>query len=447
MKPSRQQALLVITPIKPDHREALEALFDEIVDCDVEDNEWVPFASLTTVHFARWAILPASVDVDGRHIPDQLCFSSNYDAPLQGHLEELVNVAGESGLDVIYNHCDGYPDHPTKENRIAYLKRHRQEYTAFYVGTVGRTVLQIRQEAALRDALQAFLNSRDWSGSSAAEIRSAAQAFAFDDNQPAFAWAKNPPAGWYTPWVRVLKHGLKAIVIALIVLLLGLLVFGVLPWGVFLGSVGLLVVLFALFVLTLRYKENRDEADPVEYSCPEVRSDLVEREDLVVQNQMTSILNIKPGWFRLTTLRIVQGAINFAARFIANEGNLGGIPSIHFARWAIVDEGRRLLFLSNFDGSWENYLGDFIDKAASGLTAVWSNTVGFPKTQWLFLRGGARDEQRFKAFARKSQVTTNVWYTAYKTLSVQNINDNSKIRAGLLGDMTDAESRAWLRRF
>ena len=56
----------------------------------------------------------------------------------------------------------------------------------------------------------------------------------------------------------------------------------------------------------------------------------------------------------------------------------------------MIDNGRRLLFLSNFDGSWENYLDDFIDKASIGLTGVWSNTLKFPRTYFLVL-GGASD--------------------------------------------------------
>ena len=101
---------------------------------------------------------------------------------------------------------------------------------------------------------------------------------------------------------------------------------------------------------------------------------------------------------------------------------------------------------SNFDGSWENYLGDFIDKAAKGLTAVWSNTAGFPRSRWLLL-GGATDEHRFKAFARNSQIVTEVWYSAYKHLSVQNIINNSQIRKGLIGRQKPAETTEWLRRF
>jgi hypothetical protein len=121
---------------------------------------------------------------------------------------------------------------------------------------------------------------------------------------------------------------------------------------------------------------------------------------------------------------------------------------IHFARWVITPDGRHLIFLSNFDGSWESYLNDFIDLAASGLTAVWTHTdnaVGFPRTRWL-VREGARDEARFKAYARFSMVPTNVWYSAYPDISVANIDNNMRIRADLVAPLDRSATEAWLRR-
>jgi hypothetical protein len=125
---------------------------------------------------------------------------------------------------------------------------------------------------------------------------------------------------------------------------------------------------------------------------------------------------------------------------------LSGIPSIHFAHWSLIDGGRRLLFVSNFDGSWENYLDDFIDKAHDGLTAVWSNTVGFPRTQFL-IHGGATDGPRFKAVARDGQMVTNAWYSAYRDLTVQGIDNNSSIREHLFSSLDAAQTAVWLQRF
>ena len=51
---------------------------------------------------------------------------------------------------------------------------------------------------------------------------------------------------------------------------------------------------------------------------------------------------------------------------------------------------------------------------AQGLTAVWSNTVGFPRTRFL-VQGGATDELLFKTLTRQSQVPSLAWYSPIQT--------------------------------
>jgi hypothetical protein len=201
---------------------------------------------------------------------------------------------------------------------------------------------------------------------------------------------------------------------------------------------------FVLFLLVLRSYETRERLPKVPLVGAPI-AELTVREDRVVQNQLTNVVQIKPSWFRRVMVRAVLWAIDLLGRLVFVRGALGGIPSIHFARWVILSRGR-LLFMSNFDGSWENYLGDFIDKAAVGLTAVWSNTIGCPPAKFLVL-DGARDEQRFKAWVRENQLVTQVWYSAYRDLSVENINNNTRIRLGLIDPdtaATEARAKAWL---
>jgi hypothetical protein len=145
-------------------------------------------------------------------------------------------------------------------------------------------------------------------------------------------------------------------------------------------------------------------------------------------------------------LKVVLKFIHLGAAVVANQGSLSGITSIHFARWVVIDGGKKLLFLSNYDGSWENYLDDFIDRASNGLTAIWSNTTGFPRTSYL-IYGGAQDELLFKTLTRRSQVLSLVWYSAYPDLSVQNVQANAAIREGLFATMTADEERSWLKNF
>src|SRR5262249_31728579 len=161
-------------------------------------------------------------------------------------------------------------------------------------------------------------------------------------------------------------------------------------------------------------------------SLQDVR-EVSEREDHPesVQNELTHLVKIKPQRLRLITLRAVLWAINVVARYFQTEGVLGGISTIHYARWVIIDGGKRLLFMSNFDGSWESYLGDFIDRPVQFLTAIWSNTEGFPKTRFLTSEG-AQNEQRFKNWTREHQILTQVWYSAYPKLSLDNVLANSQ---------------------
>ena len=156
---------------------------------------------------------------------------------------------------------------------------------------------------------------------------------------------------------------------------------------------------------------------------------------------------LKPGTLRAVSTRVVLGAIDFLAHEFFTRGNLGGISSIHFARWVLVDNGQRLLFFSNYDGSWESYLGDFIDKASLGLTSVWSNTEDFPKAFFLSFKG-ATDEERFKAWTRAHQVPTQTWYSAYPELTVHNILNDRAIAAELRRRPTSKRAvRHWLQRF
>ena len=155
-----------------------------------------------------------------------------------------------------------------------------------------------------------------------------------------------------------------------------------------------------------------------------------------VQNHMISITLRKPGLTRWITLRLAFWLVLGLASRQFKPGFLGDIGTIHFARWVTLPGTRQVVFLSNYGGSWESYLEDFITKAHNGLTAVWSNTVGFPKAENLFQKG-ATDGERFKRYARQSMAPTPFWYSAYTTLSTANIRTNAAIRVGLAGAMTD----------
>jgi len=110
-----------------------------------------------------------------------------------------------------------------------------------------------------------------------------------------------------------------------------------------------------------------------------------------------------------------------------------------------MDGQKRMLFFSNFDGSWQQYLGDFIDKSGWGLTGIWSNTENFPRTRFLFT-GGAYDEEHFLAWSRYYQIPTAVWYCAYPHLSIKNVMNNTFIRNELSLNANEKQAQQFLNR-
>jgi hypothetical protein len=127
-----------------------------------------------------------------------------------------------------------------------------------------------------------------------------------------------------------------------------------------------------------------------------------------VHSYITSITTIKPD--SLQQLKAVLARFGDPARV----SPITAISTIHFARWVIIDNDTRLLFTTNFDGSWDSYINEFIEKASQGLDAIWSNCEGYPA-------GGAKDVEAFKQYVRNSEIQNTLVYSAYPDLTVKAI--------------------------
>jgi hypothetical protein len=273
-------------------------------------------------------------------------------------------------------------------------------------------------------------------------VRSMIQKYVAAD--PALAWAKTFPPRPFL--VRYHDQVLMALKVLGVLIVLGAIGLGILVWPwVGLWPEAVMVAVVVGLVALLRWHEVTDSVSTAEPDHAQVQ-DVVKQENRIVQNHFASVAPVKPGLFRWLLLKSVLKLVHIVAAVSNNQGTLSGITSIHFARWVVIDGGRNMLFLSNYDGSWENYLDDFIDQATVGLTAIWSNTIGFPRSYFLVF-GGARDEVLFKTMVRQSQLPSLVWYSAYPDLSVQNIQTNAAIREGLFEPMDAAHEQAWLLNF
>ena len=207
------------------------------------------------------------------------------------------------------------------------------------------------------------------------------------------------------------------------------------------------VVLGALAGL-IRLSERRNVFTDQEPQRSNIEAIMARENQASVQNHMTSVTRIIPSSFRKRitlplALRIVaEGLMNGAYR----PGFLGSVGTVQFARWIHLPRTNNYVFYSNYDGSFESYLEDFITKASFGMTGVWSNSVGFPPAKLLFLEG-SEDGDRFKRYARGSMVPTPFWFSAYPNLSAEQIRRNALIRDGLARIDTASDAQAWLDLF
>jgi len=379
---------------------------------------------LRGLHFAKLYLLDETADADGQQIPATLVFMSEVDAPLRRHLAELIDLAGE-GIDEAFAYCTGYPGPEGRRRaKIAWLRRHMIPASAFYVNTVGRGLEQIRQEAALRDALEDYLDQGDWSGRTATEIRRELRAYVA--GCPSLAWARKPPPP-PSLWFRV-GEAVHMVAVPLVLALL-------LP---------VLLLVLPVWAVLLRLAERHDQPF---IGRPTLRhlEEVANYEDFGTQNPFAVVGFLKPDRLRQLTARAVFFLTDYGVRHIFTHGSLAGVKTIHFARWVPIDGWRRMTFATNYDGAVEAYNDDFINIIWWGLNATFSNAKDYPPTRWLFF-GGAKLEEQFKATIRCHQVPVPAWYTAYPELSADNIENNAQIRAGLRGDMSPAQAQQWLSR-
>jgi hypothetical protein len=383
-------------------------------------NSVLPFDRFDDLHFARFVILDdqtsGDIAVYGQKPPSyplSLAFLADFDGFYDDFVNRLIAYAGP-GLRRIFSHCEGFGD---STDIRAWMKAREHPPAAAYVNWIGRTVRQSRGEARLRAGLVEYLaNTPDVAEHTAVQLHARLREFARQKGIMPAAEPKSP-AGW---WIRNKLHA---------ILILPVLLLALIFWG-------------PVILIALRSHERADRviADPPE---PAQARQLAEIEDHGFTNQFSAMGSLKPGIFRRWTAVLLLAVIDYTARHIYNTGRLARVRTIHFARWVFIDNKKRLLFVSNYDGSLESYMDDFINKVAFGLNAVFSNGIGYPSTRWLLL-DGAKDEQKFKHFIRRHELATEVWYDAHAGLNADDLRRNTCIRQGIeAATLTGNQARAW----
>lgn len=336
-----------------------------------------------------------------------------------------------------------------------------------YDGTPGMTVQRIKSEANLAESIAEML-SRSISGSSALavleQVRSnlwiKGEKWAFVV-EPAPCLRGSAFGKWAAVW-GFLKSAISVLLWPFLLLLASptafFLIALVIPryrasWSEYFLDVALITgAVLAIEVFSaiggyswLRHREKTDVSDNVAPTTTHVEK-LMRRETFGAQNHLAASSIMKPGWLRWLTLRIGLWAAGATAKYKSRPSFLAETGVIHFARWILLPGSKKLLFMSNYDGAFESYLEDFIEEAHEGVTGIWSNTLGFPRTERLFWKG-ATDGDRLKWWTRRQQHPSWVWYVAYPSLSLARIRTNAAVRQGVAAARTEADAADWLSCF
>ena len=412
---TRQNPVSLQIPVLADKVEAVTTLLNT-GENPSQGGGFFALDKIPSVHFARWIVVPAA-----KKYETSLVYAANIDGSPKKHLEDLVDHLAKD-LDQIFSCCKGYPsgNELNREARLAYLKKYSIPTQGFYTGAPNRTVQQIQNEAKLYDAVKGFVKDNKGKWKTSKEASAAIKGFLAND--PQWDWARKP---YSLPKVNILK--LIFLVLVFLVVLPFLLVF--------------VVLIHFFYELRAKPFGKTQNQIPLEHL-----SELKSQEDIIYQNQLSQVFELKGG-LRKLGLKFFLWATSFGARHIFVKGQLMGTPTIHFARWVIIDGGKRFVFFSNFDGSFDEYLGDFVDNNGWGLNLIYGAAKGYPRTFFMAGRGSYRIAE-FMGWGRLTQVPTPIWYSAYPWDGLQQIVDRSKLRTELFNsrELTDAQTKEMLRR-
>jgi hypothetical protein len=376
--PTGQSALTAIFALRSSGLDALKLELASISQQIKEDFHACCFAKSPSTHFARWVIL----DDPDESIAPHLLFISNHDGPIPDYLQELVETMGVE-MDAIWSHCEGYQsgDALDVETFTQFVLQHSLPTQGFYVGCRDTTALEILAAKTLRQRVEQL-----------------AQAHAADLETPLKEMAALTPG-------RAPQSSVPAWLLSKVGLLRSIAV-GLQSW----------VSVFPSqnnpgdTVKPLPRQKERMQA------CAHLEDQL--NANNILTNPMTTLSPIKSEFHKLF-LTVVLWLVNLTGE--TSRGRLIGISSIHFARWVIVDKGilndsrtSYLIFESNYRGSWDGYMNDFVYKTLIPMNLIWGNLKGFPTK-------GCQDMEMFKQHQRLRQFPTQVYYCAYPELSVQNI--------------------------
>ena len=134
----------------------------------------------------------------------------------------------------------------------------------------------------------------------------------------------------------------------------------------------------------------------------------------------------------------VQTLVFMVGRAVPSQlSGLLGLKLIHFARWVMIrrddwpdlGQGKQaigndyMLFLSNFNGTWDQYIDAFADGIPGGLDIFWLASTKYPHSIPI---------SAFKAYIGHNQIATNYYYNATPGSAQRDIKAALRVRREVL---------------
>jgi hypothetical protein len=106
------------------------------------------------------------------------------------------------------------------------------------------------------------------------------------------------------------------------------------------------------------------------------------------------------------TLEVIASAASESDRLLRSIGTL------HEARWVLFDDDTRLLFMSSFDGDWDQYIDDFAQIIGAAIDEILQHVEGYP----------GFTSPHIREFLCGNQSTASWYFRAYPEQSVKEVH-------------------------
>lgn len=305
----------------------------------------------------------------------RLLLASEYDGDLEDYLEELVAIS--PGMDALWGKCEGYPG---AKGFSEFIRAHSHETLAFYIAFRGETVLSIRDKVAVRERLEGLL---DKNASGATPVLD--------------ALSRLPPSRRLRNWLR----------------------WKIAAWKNRFRNWWLSKALLVIKPLSTLGETTHF---PLVTSVSGSQGKTKGLAPTTLDGQMITITEVKPDKHLL--LRVSLAANEFLGKYGYAPGLFAEVGTLFSFRWVPIDNNKRLIFLSVFDGSWQNYMGDFIDKIIWALDGIYKNTKGYPP-------GGMTQVTEFQRWILAHQYEPQLLFKAYPDETVMKLVRDREINGAL----------------